>query len=619
MKVFCGIVPLDLNSPSGEVVAAYESLAPAYSTRRAGPLLLVSEPSTPADHSAAGRLRVFGDLEIHAIAGREIGPEESADRLAECFVSTGPGILPYVRGEFAMAVVDENEGSILLARDQIGTRGLYWSVIGGDLVFASVPSLVARHPGYRFEPDRWSIAVGILKGDGELVRTPWESISRVPSGSWIRWRGSDRESKRYWRPAARSVRMTASEAVEGYREAFFRAIRRRYRSGKTGAFLSGGLDSSAVVCAAAEQGLDLPTYTLRFPEDPLADEGHFVDMVLRKYGLRNTAIEIVAPGSVPKWRRENNTGSPEVFYYPNLQMLEPLYEAAASAGTGRLIDGLAGDHLLHSRATPLDLIGSAIASARWSEAARIWAQWPAIDGSGRARGIARALLRRGAPPLLRFLWGKMKSQFPARFVSRSLAMRPATIRALYPWKRPALLNQARAATAESMTSRWNLERWLEQNYLLAHSHGIEQSSPYTDVDLVEFVLSVPIEHLFDPSTTRWLQREAMRGILPEEIRLRTGKGEFDGVIMRVLHDDLLERVIALFRQNGIDAASLLADPETVERWRDRIEAGTADWETPMFLETLNHERWLAEARSGSLYSVGEGNVQRCGRIGTGDD
>lgn len=619
MKVFCGIVPLDFSSPSDEVIAAYDSLAPAYTAAKAGPLLLVLEPSTPADHTVAGRVQVLGDLEIHAIAGREIGCEESADRFAGALVSAGRGILPKVIGEFACAIVDESERSIVLARDQLGTRALYWSVIGGDLVFASVPSLVARHPGYRFEPDRWSIAVGILNGDGEEVRTAWRAISRVPAGSWVGWRGTGRKTRRYWRPAVRSVPMTAGEAVEGYREVFFRAIRRRYRSGRTGAFLSGGLDSSAIVCAAAELGLDLPTYTLRFPEDPAADEGHFVETVLRKYDLRNTPIEIIAPRSVPEWKPGDTTGSPDVFYYPHLQMLEPLYEAAASAGTTRLLDGLAGDHLLHSRATPLDLIGSAIDSSRWSDAARIWAEWPAMEDSGRARGIARALLRRGAPPALRFLWGKLKSQYPARFVGWRLAMHPSTIGALYPWKRPALLHQAIAATADSMRSRWNLERWLEQNYLLAHAHGVEQSSPYTDLDLVEFVLSVPIEHLFDRSTPRWLQREAMKGILPEEIRLRAGKGEFDGVITRVLQEHLLERGTAMLRRNGIDAAALLADPQMVERWRDRIEEGTPGWETPMFLETLNYETWLAEARSGAFYSVAGGNVRRCGRIGPGDD
>ena len=601
MKLFCGVVPLDFSPVDDAVVEAYRSLPAPWVTRRVGSLLITAEQSREADHQAAGSVQMFGDTEIHTIGGRDVGEKRAAAETFNSYCDT-PTAPPFDswRGEFALAFADAARRIVLLARDHLGTRPLYWSIIGRDLVFGSLASMVAHHPEYRFGVDRQGVMLGILEADGELERTSWHSISRVPAGSWIRWRRGKIDSRRYWKPNVRSVKMTRSDAVEGYRHGFIRAVRRRCREGRTGAFLSGGLDSSAVVCAAAADGLELPTYTLRFPGDDLADEGRFVDLVLRKYGLENTAIEIIAPASVPLWREKGNTGSPDVFYYPNLQMLEPLYAAAARDGIDRLLDGLAGDHLLNATAAPLDLMAAAVRSGRPAAATQVWVDWPLIDPVGRARSAARLLLRRVAPPLLRFLWSRRKAQFPAAFVNLTGLPPGWLARALYPPRRPALLNQTKQSTAESMTSRWNLERWMEMNYLLAHCHGIEQYSPYTDIDFVEFILSVPIEHLFDPFQPRWLQREAMRGILPEEIRLRNDKGDFDRVITVVLREHLIPAARTFFETNGVDASRLAVDQPALERWMSMIMDGTGTWETSLFLEVLNYERWLREVSSGAV-------------------
>ncbi|MDX1582232.1 MAG: asparagine synthase-related protein [Thermoanaerobaculia bacterium] len=600
MKVFCGIIRLDFSPISSEVIETYRSLSPRYATAATGPFLLMGDRSRPADRFSSGALHVCGDL--HPLPDGDRDDSWTAlsdilrlwkgDRLGDPRLST----------EHALAMADEESRTIALVRDRLGMRPLYWSVVGGDLVFGTVASLVARHPAYRFEVDRYGVALAILEADGDLTRTTWDGISRVPSGTVLTWRDGRREpDQRYWDPKTSTVRMTAEDAAAGFREIFGRAIRRRYRAGTTGAFLSGGLDSSSVVCVAAEQGIDLRTYTLRFPDDPDADEAEFVEAVTRKYGLRNTQIEVRNDLETTRWSPGGVKGSPDLFYYPNLQMLGPLFDAAVSEGTTRLIDGLGGDHLLHATAAPLDLIAAAFRSGGVRSAIRVARHWSEIEPLGPTRGIARLLLRRVAPPRLRFLWSKWKRQFPAREVPYRLAITTPVAGDLYPWKRPALTNQTKQATLETMLSRSFFERWFEQNYLLATCHGAEQTSPYADVELLEFVLSVPVEHLFGPERPRLLQREALRGILPEKVRTREDKGAFDGLIDHVLHHRLIPEGTRFIEEHGIEAASLIAGEDAIARWIDAISEGSPGWEIPLFVETLAYEQWFRLSRAGRFF------------------
>ncbi|MBW3672030.1 MAG: hypothetical protein KY432_10220, partial [Acidobacteria bacterium] len=597
------VVRRDFSPPGERVLASYADLGSGYTVAGSGSVLLVFESSDAADLIETEHFHLFGDLELFPAGDVKGSVAPSLEQLAHRLADGGGSPLSTLRGDFAFAFADEDKRTVLLARDRLGTRALYWSTVGDDLVFATVPSLIARHPDYHFDVDRHGVASGILEADGDRTRTAWRGIWRVAAGSFLEWEGAGTTAEhRYWSPSIADVEMTRDEAVEGLRHAFRRAVRRRFRSGDTGAFLSGGLDSSSIVCVAADDGIDLLTFTLRFPGDELADEGGFVDTVAQKYGLRNVTVDIGEQAYVPDWRATGMRGSPDLFYYPNLQMLEPLYEAAAENGIGRLLDGVGGDHLLHATAAPLDLIADAVRAGDVREAWRLFQQWPAIDPMGRIRGVLRLLLRRAAPPHLRFLWGRWKSQFPARHVPLRLALDSGLARELYPWRRPEFTRQTKKTTAETMTSRYHLERWLEQNYLLAHCHGIEQVSPYVDSDLVEFVLSVPLRYVFDPYVPRWLQRESMKGILPEEIRTRTDKGEFDRFIGHVIKEQLVPGARAFFDEHGIEASSLVADRTVVDGWIRKIETGPPGWEIPLFLETLNYEKWLAEVRTDAFFA-----------------
>lgn len=602
MKIFCGVVRRDFSPPGERVRESYADLGSGYTVAGSGSLLLVVESSHAADFVETEHYRLLGDMELFPAGDVQSSVAPSLEQVAHQLTDRGGSLLRTLHGDFAFAFADQLKRKVLLARDRLGTRALYWSIVGDELVFSNVPSLIGRHPDYHFDVDRHGVACGILEADGDRTRTAWRGISRVAAGSFVEWDEAGATTEhRYWSPSIDNAEMTRDEAVEGFRHAFRRAVRRRVRSGDTGAFLSGGLDSSSIVCVAAEDGIDLPTFTLRFPGDELADEGGFVDTVVQKYGLRNVTVEIGEQAFVPDWRAKGMRGAPDLFYYPNLQMLEPLYEAATANGIGRLLDGVGGDHLLHATAAPLDLIVDAIGAGEVREAWKFFREWPEIDPTGRFRGVFRLLLRRAAPPHLRFMWGRWKSQFPARHVPLRLALNSRIVRELYPWRRPEFASQTKKTTAETMTSRYHLERWLEQNYLLAHCHGIEQVSPYLDSDLVEFVLSVPLRHLFDPYVPRWLQRESMKGILPEEIRTRSDKGEFDRLITHVIKEQLIPGAREFFDEHGVEASLLITDRAVVDDWIRKIEEGPPGWEIPLFLETLNHEKWLVEVRTDAFF------------------
>ncbi|MEM6928115.1 MAG: asparagine synthase-related protein, partial [Myxococcota bacterium] len=219
----------------------------------------------------------------------------SAQIVHAVFARHGVAGLDRLEGEFALAVWDRKTGELVLARDALGTRPLFWSDRGGRLAFASELRALLEVSWVPGELDRSRLAEYLSFQVVHAPRTLVRGVKQVDAGNVVVARGGDRRVERYWwyhyAPLG-TPRPSDAEVVDGLQRAVDQAVARRAsRARPTGLYLSGGLGSSAIAAAAREQYLQLPSFTVGFADDPYP-EAPFAGRVATLMGLEHHEIVV---------------------------------------------------------------------------------------------------------------------------------------------------------------------------------------------------------------------------------------------------------------------------------------------------------------------------------------
>ena len=206
----------------------------------------------------------------------------------------GPTCLQYLRGMFAFAIWDGRERQLFLARDRAGKKPLYYLSGTDAFMFASEIKAILQDESVAKKPDHVAIHHYLTYQDVPSPWTAFEGIRKVPPAHYMIVKDGMVELKRYWKlsylPKFRmSEEEIAEEAVRKLRE----AVKVRLISDvPLGAFLSGGIDSSAVVALMAEE-MDDPvrTFSIGFREDDY-NELNYAKMVATQFGTRHTEFMV---------------------------------------------------------------------------------------------------------------------------------------------------------------------------------------------------------------------------------------------------------------------------------------------------------------------------------------
>ena len=286
--------------------------------------------------------------------GRTFTSHSDTEVLLALYDEMGEAMLPLLRGMFAIALWDGAKRRMLLARDPYGIKPLYYADDGGTLRVASqVKALIAGgRVDKRFDP---AAAAGFfLRGTVPEPFTMYRAIRALPAGSycWVDERGTH-EPLQYF-----SIAATLREGVENARtvsdderraivhDAVLESVRYHMVADvPVGAFLSAGIDSSAIVALARESGAeDLQTMTLRFEEyrGRDNDEAPLAASVARQYGVRHTIRDL----TLADFRAE----LPRIFAamdQPTVDGLNSYFisKAAAELGLKVALSGTGGDEL----------------------------------------------------------------------------------------------------------------------------------------------------------------------------------------------------------------------------------------------------------------------------------
>lgn len=451
-----------------------------------------------------------------------------------CLERWGEEALGRFLGPFALCLVDFRAQSMLVARDPLGDRALVFHLSRRLFVVGTDEAALLQHPAVRADLDDTSVALYFALRPPVAGATLFRDIRELVPGSSMRVGHTHESSSVFWRPPAeRSAwRRPDAEYVDEFREILTASVKAALRCpGPPAALMSGGLDSTTVVAVASgalkESGSATPMRTISWVFDEIreCDERRWIDVMVRAFGLRSVTF----PGdgywplrdfsSWPTW-----AGGPERNPYRMLK--GRAYAEAARHGHRVLLIGASGDQIyIRWRNALASMITQLRAGALAEELWLTWRHWG-------VRGLRhhRALRRLGGMLVERLVPGRSpaRARVPAWLSPAGAALvgTATSTEQVSPLDAPTL------HPAASWRTAWSTSR----ERPIAASLGIELRDPFRDRRVVELALRLPPHMLLRKTLVKHLVREAMRGILPEEIRLRTANSALLGLYRRGVLD-----------------------------------------------------------------------------------
>jgi len=428
-------------------------------------------------------------------------------------------------GDWALAIWDPTERSVTLAKDVIGTRHLYYSLDDIQITWCTLlePLVVLSRKSFQVNEE---YIAGWLSFFPEAHLTPYIGVQDVPPSCFVRVQKGKPNVEKYWDfdPGKRIRYANDGEYEEHFRSVFAEAVRRRLRSNAPIlAELSGGMDSSSIVCTAdtmiscgEAKAPCLDTVSCYDDAEPNWNESPFIALVEAKRGRVGCHIEI---------------DSREVFsleYEP--RRFAALIGSAAIPGTfdrkfcellrdrqSRVVlSGIGGDELTGGVPSPIPELTDLLARAEFVTLARALKIWA---------------LEKRAP------WFHLLFEAVGEFAPWWLASRSKRV-SLAPWIESGFATRCRAALAryegrsrllgplpsfQQNIKTLDLLRAQVSCYALSPDALHERCYPFLDRDFVEFSLAVPRNQLVRPGQRRSLMRRALTGIVPDEILKRKRK------------------------------------------------------------------------------------------------
>lgn len=514
--------------------------------------LAILDP-TPAGHqpmsSHSGRFTITYNGEIYNFPGLRRALEEQGIRfrsncdtevILELFEREGPDCFQRLNGIFALAIWDSRERRLTLARDGVGVKPLYMSSTPTGFAFASEMKalLEVGDLDRTLDPVAAISYLSYLWSPG--ARTMMRNVEKLAPGTWLSIeRGGGRRTGRFYSLPMPQVSISRSDAdlIAGTRRALETAVERQMLADvDVGAFLSGGLDSSAIVAFARKHAGAgrLQCFTIDYQERP-EEAGELVpDLPYAREAARHLGVDLheirVDAGIADDFER--------LIYHLDEPQADPaainsLYiaELARKHGIKVLLSGTGGDDIFtgyrRHQAAQLD----------W-----LWRRLPAparraLRAGARRLPVPSARLRR-----LRKVLEGAASEPDARLAGYFEWLAPEAAAGLLANPVAGGAEAARAPLMRVMDETAGLpavERVLrlDQLFFLTDHNlnytdktgmaaGVEIRVPFLDPDLVAWAASLPTNAKIRHGRTKWVLRKAMEPLLPPEIiyRPKTGFG-----------------------------------------------------------------------------------------------
>ncbi len=479
--------------------------------------------------------------------------------------------LAKVNGMFAVAVWDANRRCLILYRDRLGKKPLYWAKVGNGIAFASEPKSLLCHPLVPRALDPAAIWHYFSLKSVPGPFSVWKGLHQLPPGSRLTWMNGSTTIESWWRPdfTPGNAPMAAEECNAEILRLLDDAVGLRMQADvPLGVFLSGGLDSSAVACLVRRRHAGtFKTFFLSYTDgDGAQFEGKSNDAkwsrhMAERLGTEHHELVLSAQAFIndlPAVMRafdEPFSGTVSTFYLAGL-----IRQHIPAAVSGDGADELFGSYLAHRLAIPMDRYLSH-GNQPWDDDAR--AGLAPFHSAERFAYLAEIADRDQA--MWRMRLAVFNEQEKASLLSAEMvdARSGADTLALY----RRLLDTTTATDALNAALELDQRSLLPDQVLafcdrLSMAHGLEIRSPFLDFRLVDFVNRLPGSLKIRNETVKHALKQAVHGLLPDEVIQRPKEGFVQPVYgwMRGKLRPWLEGLLApdrlashgMLRQNTVD-------------------------------------------------------------------
>jgi len=481
-----------------------------------------------SDYYKQDQFTVLADIRLYnqETLRKEFPFKTPAEAFFKAFKKWGLQCANHLNGDFAVVLIDEQQKQVHLFRDHIGARPLAYHFNGKRLIFASNEFGLAKSGLFPLSLSEKTAVKRVFTLWGNYPLTVFNSIYKLTPGYIGLFSRKNKKIKKYWKPERikTNKNLTYEDTIALLREKLIQATMSRVSDGKIGVHVSGGMDSTGLACILADYLDDKSritgyswtpeNYNERYGnqiDERLSIEAFVKDKHVPIRYLQNESYERAKGSIVPDFEIQH--------------IEQPIMRTASQNGDSIIFSGWGGDEFvsLSLRST----FGHLFFRFKWLTLLSFVKKLGIKDSLWRFRIEVLPLLIpfRMIYVYQPFKWSNI-SYFSLPFSIRN------SFRILFHKRKGSFSILGRKQFMLNLIKLYHLPDRMDAWSMNAEKVGIEYRYPLLDKELLEFWFSIPIEYTYRGFEKRILYREALRGILTENIRIKTKKNE--GVFMHFL-------------------------------------------------------------------------------------
>jgi asparagine synthase (glutamine-hydrolysing) len=524
--------------------------------------------------------------------------------VAHAYEEYGDGFASRLHGMFAIALWDGRTRTLIAARDRAGEKPLFYTRTANGLLLGSEIKALLASPDVPRRLDLESLDQFLTYEYVLTPRTIFHDIRRVPAAHYLRYRDGDVTLHRYWDAADVPLRQWSDEdAVEAFRDVFGRAVDAQMMSEvPLGVFLSGGIDSSAIVAfmkdAAVRRGVTVNSFSMGF-DDGSYDELPYARAVAEAFGTTHREGRVTPDVAALFDRLVLHFDEPfgDVSLFPTflVSQLAREHVTVALAGDGgdemfggydayeaELLAGRLQRFLPDGALRAVDAVASLLPPAEQKKGL--------VNKLRRfAAGMARAPRSIGQYRWMTFAHPGEKRTLYSKALADAL-----TSADVY-----APVREALGRGGDDLVNRQlyaDLQIYLADDILvkvdrMSMATSLETRAPFLDVSVMEFAFSLPGHFKIRDGQRKWIVKRALEGLVPPPILTRRKEG-FSIPMKQWLRRDLAPMMKRLLAPDRIARRGLF-QAEAVSRMVDEHVSGRENHAHQLFC-LMVFERWAEE-------------------------
>jgi asparagine synthase (glutamine-hydrolysing) len=437
----------------------------------------------------------------------------------------------HLQGMFSFCIYDTQNESFFLARDRFGEKPLFYSVIDRDtFAFSSEITSLLEFEGIERQLDIEALSYYLHIGYSPSPLTLFKGVRELPAGHWLSWRQGKLEIGNYYRPRydPDPALERDEDAVEAVRATLLRAVKRQMASEvPLGAFLSGGIDSSAVVAAMQRQSNQrIKTFSIKFEYAPF-DESQIARQVAQHLGTDHHEFVVTNGGFDDEdlWRIIRHVGQPflDSSAIPTYILSNKVKEFVTVSLSGDGGDEMFAGYRIFQACLEIDQIAKVIPRALLATAGSALRSVANSPGAERAQILGKLVraARAAALPKQDRAW-QMVSLFDESMLDSLV------LPGLHHWRlnqpnavRKLLGDQTGMSRLRQVMDCW-LRYFLPSDMLvkvdrMSMAASLEVRAPMLDAEMAELSMRLPDHLLIREGVTKYILRKAIRPWLPDSV------------------------------------------------------------------------------------------------------